>query len=102
MTNGHFLEHVSIINFKCFDSLEAENLKRVNLLGGDNNVGKSAFLEASKECIQAFTRIAEEYDHEHIKYLNFSRTVDNPDKIVATVLDSVGLEDHFQLGLDVR
>ncbi|OQY50569.1 MAG: hypothetical protein DRR08_25180 [Candidatus Parabeggiatoa sp. nov. 2] len=56
----------------------------------------------SKECIEAFSRIAEEYDHEQIKYINFSRTVDNPDKIVATVLDSVGLENHFQLGLDVR
>jgi len=56
----------------------------------------------SKECIEAFSRVSEKYDHEHIKYVNFSRTVDNPEKIVATVLDSVGLENHFQLGLDVR
>ncbi len=56
----------------------------------------------SKECIEAFSRVAEEYDNENIKYINFSRTVDNPDKIVATVLDSVGLENNFQLGLDVR
>ncbi|MDM8551920.1 hypothetical protein QUF72_17685 [Desulfobacterales bacterium HSG2] len=46
--------------------------------------------------------VSEEYDHEYIKYVNFSRTVDNPDKIVATVLDSVGLENHFQLGLDEK
>jgi AAA15 family ATPase/GTPase len=56
----------------------------------------------SKECIEAFSRVAEKYDHENIKYLNFSRTVDNSDKIVVTVLDSVGLENNFQLGLDVR
>ncbi len=56
----------------------------------------------SKECIEAFSRVSEESDYECIKYVNFSRTVDNPDKIVATVLDSVGLENHFQLGLDVR
>ncbi len=56
----------------------------------------------SKECIQVFAREAEKHDHDQIKYVNFSRTVDNPDKIVATVLDAVGLEDHFQLGLDVR
>lgn len=56
----------------------------------------------SKECIEAFSRVAENYDHENIKYLNFSRTVDNSDKIVVTVLDSVGLENNFQLGLDVR
>ncbi len=46
MANGYFLEYINIINFKCFDFLKVENLKRVNLLGGDNNVGKSAFLEA--------------------------------------------------------
>ena len=56
----------------------------------------------SKECIEAFSRVSEKYDHVHMKYVNFSRTVDNPEKIVATVLDSVGLENHFQLGLDVR
>ncbi len=56
----------------------------------------------SKECIEAFSRTAEKCDHENIKYINLSRTVDNTEKIVATVLDSVGLEDHFQLGLDVR
>ena len=56
----------------------------------------------SKECIEAFSRTAEKYDHENIKYINLSRRVDNTDKIVATVLDSVGLEEHFRLGMDVR
>jgi AAA15 family ATPase/GTPase len=56
----------------------------------------------SKECIEAFTKTAEKYDNEDIKYVNFSRRVDNSDKIVVTVLDSVGLEDPFKLGLDVR
>ncbi len=56
----------------------------------------------SKECIEAFSRIAEKYDHENIKYVNFSRTTNDRDKIVATVLDSIGLEDNFQLGLDLR
>ncbi len=56
----------------------------------------------SKEFIEAFSRVAERYDHENIKYINLSRTVDNADKIVATVLDSVGLEEHFRLGIDVR
>ena len=50
----------------------------------------------SRECIESFSRTAEKYDHENLKYVNFSRTVDNPDDIVATVLDSVGLENHFK------
>jgi AAA15 family ATPase/GTPase len=56
----------------------------------------------SKECIEAFSRVAENYDYDNIKYINFSRTVDTTDKIVATVLDSVGLGDHFLLGMDIR
>jgi len=41
-----FVEQIRIKNFRCFDFLKVENLKRINLIGGDNNVGKSAFLEA--------------------------------------------------------
>ncbi len=56
----------------------------------------------SRECIEAFSKVAENSDHENLKYLNFSRTVDDPAKIVVTVLDSVDLGVHFQLGMDVR
>jgi len=41
-----FIKQIQIKNFRCFDYLNVEHLKRVNLIGGDNNVGKSAFLEA--------------------------------------------------------
>lgn len=36
----------SIRNFRTFDYLCLENLKRVNLIAGDNNTGKTALLEA--------------------------------------------------------
>ena len=36
--------HIS--NFKCFESLSLEGAERINLVGGKNNVGKSALLEA--------------------------------------------------------
>lgn len=35
-----------IKNFRCFDEFKIENLERVNLIGGMNNVGKTALLEA--------------------------------------------------------
>ncbi|MCK4441719.1 MAG: AAA family ATPase, partial [Sulfurovaceae bacterium] len=35
-----------IKNFKCFDDFKAEGFGRVNLIGGKNNVGKTAFMEA--------------------------------------------------------
>jgi hypothetical protein len=35
-----------INNFRCFDHLKLDDLARVNLIGGKNNVGKTALLEA--------------------------------------------------------
>jgi hypothetical protein len=40
------IENLTITNFKCFKHLEVMNIGRVNLIGGKNNVGKTAFLEA--------------------------------------------------------
>lgn len=40
------IENLIIENFKCFKHLEVTNIGRVNLIGGKNNVGKTAFLEA--------------------------------------------------------
>jgi len=42
----HFIEDIKIENFKCFENLEINDFKRVNVFGGKNNVGKTALLEA--------------------------------------------------------
>lgn len=42
----HFIKNIEIRNFKCFENFTAEGLGRVNLIGGKNNVGKTAFMEA--------------------------------------------------------
>ncbi len=42
----HFIKDIEIKNFKCFDNFKAEGFGRVNLIGGKNNVGKTAFMEA--------------------------------------------------------
>ncbi len=43
---NHFINHIGIENFKCFQNLTIDGLNSVNLIGGKNNVGKTAFLEA--------------------------------------------------------
>lgn len=43
---SHLLEYIDIKDFKCFKDFHAEGFKRVNLIGGKNNVGKTAFMEA--------------------------------------------------------
>jgi AAA15 family ATPase/GTPase len=45
MTN-HFINNIHIENFKCFQNLQIDGIETVNLIGGKNNVGKTAFLEA--------------------------------------------------------
>lgn len=40
------IERVSVQNFRCFDSLEVNDLKRINVIVGKNSSGKSAFMEA--------------------------------------------------------
>ncbi len=42
----HFIKNIEIKNFKCFVDFKAEGFGRVNLIGGKNNVGKTAFMEA--------------------------------------------------------
>ncbi len=45
MSNRGFLNYIDIGRFKCFSQLRVDKLERVNLIGGDNNIGKTAFLE---------------------------------------------------------
>ena len=44
--SDHFIKNIEIKNFKCFKDFKAEGFGRVNLIGGKNNVGKTAFMEA--------------------------------------------------------
>ncbi len=46
MNKEHFIKNIEIKNFKCFEDFKAEGFGRVNLIGGKNNVGKTAFMEA--------------------------------------------------------
>ncbi len=40
------IEKISIQNFRCFGNTTIEGFKRINLIGGLNNSGKTALLEA--------------------------------------------------------
>jgi AAA15 family ATPase/GTPase len=39
-------QYIKIKNFRCFKELEVNGFKRVNLIGGKNNAGKTSLLEA--------------------------------------------------------
>lgn len=42
----HFLTEIEIEEFKCFKGFKTSGFKRVNLIGGKNNIGKTALIEA--------------------------------------------------------
>lgn len=90
--NNHFLTEIEIKQFKCFANFKAEGFKRVNLIGGKNNVGKTAFMEACyinvhgssiDTFITALTSV--KYMRESI---NLTNTVDLSNNVNTKLLDS--------------
>jgi len=94
--NKHFIKNIEIKNFKCFDDFKAEGFGRVNLIGGKNNVGKTAFMEAI--CVNVYTLdiktfvnvlFANEYARNHLENINKKITVkDNLEKLDLFYTDS--------------
>ncbi|MCB4744110.1 MAG: AAA family ATPase [Sulfurovum sp.] len=67
----HFIKNIEIKNFKCFNDFKAEGFGRVNLIGGKNNVGKTAFMEAcyienSKDVFDLYNKLLEVETHRNI------------------------------------
>ena len=75
--NAHFLTEIEIKQFKCFTDFKASGFKRINLIGGKNNIGKTAFMEAcyinvySSNVNMIITAIhAVKYARENLNYIN--------------------------------
>ncbi len=62
----HFIRNIEIKNFKLFKDFKAEGFGRVNLIGGKNNVGKTAFMEA----VFLTTQLKEDVQHIFSALLN--------------------------------
>ncbi|MGZ8200394.1 MAG: AAA family ATPase [Methylosarcina sp.] len=60
------IQNLEITNFKCFKDLKVSGIGRVNLIGGKNNVGKTAFLEA----VELLVLSNEAYDLANLLYSN--------------------------------
>jgi AAA15 family ATPase/GTPase len=69
--SDHFLTDIRIKQYKIFQNFKADNLGRVNLIGGKNNVGKTAFMEAcyietAPDAIELYNRLLEIDTHRNI------------------------------------
>ena len=49
----YFIENLSFSNFKCFKKININNIKRVNLIGGKNNIGKTSLMEGIELCVSS-------------------------------------------------
>jgi len=66
----HFIREIEIKDFKCFENFKAEGFGRVNLIGGKNNVGKTAFMEAL--CINVYAEDEDTF-YTTIMYVTYVR-----------------------------
>jgi AAA15 family ATPase/GTPase len=74
LQSQHFT-NFEILNFKKFESLEVKNIGLINIIVGDNNVGKTSLLEAL-----SFTKDKETY-LKRLIYLHIIRSNIYPDKL---------------------
>jgi len=93
--NDHFIKNIEIKNFKCFENFKAEGFGRVNLIGGKNNVGKTAFMEAiyvnvHAQDIKSFTQVLYAIKHmrENLNLLSIGKSHGN-------VLEFVDLSNNI-------
>ena len=76
------LNNIEIINYKCFKDFKLNGLSRINIISGENNVGKTALLECffiengtsinTLSVIAKNRNIKEKYFKNYIKEINYS------------------------------
>jgi AAA15 family ATPase/GTPase len=92
----HFIKNIEINNFKCFKDFKADGFGRVNLIGGKNNVGKTAFMEAcflfeSKDTENLFGKLLEIKTHRDIINNLLLKTTREED-LQKLIKDNIGIE----------
>ncbi|MFZ2725124.1 MAG: AAA family ATPase [Methylococcaceae bacterium] len=106
------IENIEIINFKCFKHLTVSDIGKVNLIGGKNNVGKTAFLEAVELYIssnqvyylaESITKLLERRQHKN-ESLEFD-LIDNITEYIkiSSKLKNISIQlvgDSLRLGVD--
>ena len=102
----HFIKNIEIKNFKCFEDFKTEGFGRVNLIGGKNNVGKTAFMEGcflsqSKDTEDLFRKLLEIKTHRDIINNLLLKTTREKD-LQALIKDNVGIKlgipkEHYKI-----
>ncbi len=97
------IDHIEIKHFKCFKNFKANGFKRVNLIGGYNNVGKTALMEAcflsgASSTQDLYGKLLELQTHRNIVnhlLLNSDRQHDIQQLIMDSVPLSIFIKDSY-------
>ncbi len=95
MSQEHFIKNIEIKNFKLFKDFKAEGFGRVNLIGGKNNVGKTAFMEAcyltqAQNINSFYNKLLEINTHRNIINNLLSKS-DREEDLKKLILDSINI-----------
>ena len=107
--DNDFIDHIEIKHFKCFKNFKAKGFNRVNLIGGKNNVGKTAFMEAcflsrAKDTNDLYKKLLELQTHRNIinnLLLTTDRQQDLQQLIMGNMPLSIYIENNKVLEADV-
>jgi len=102
----HFIKEIEIKNYKLFKDFKAEGFGRVNLIGGKNNVGKTAFMEAcylsqSESTEDLFSKLMEIETHRDL--INLILNKQKRENFLKTIIKSyagLNIDNVIQLYLD--
>jgi len=104
----HFIKNIEIKNFKCFEDFKAEGFGRVNLIGGKNNVGKTAFMEAcflytSENITEAYKKLLVLKTYRNMQEMLLSNN-SSEDNLRALILENsninIGIEKRTEADID--
>ena len=105
----HSIKDIEIKNFKCFKDFKAEGFGRVNLIGGKNNVGKTAFMEAlylytSEDITEIYERLLVLKTYRNMQDMLLSNN-SSEDNLRALILENsnidIGVVKKIQLEHDI-
>ena len=82
--SNNYISSVVIDDFKCYQQLEVDDFKRVNLIGGKNNIGKTTLIEAlyiskSSTPFQLYEKLLEIETHRNLTNNLLSNTTRQED-----------------------
>ncbi len=92
----HFIRNIEIKNYKLFKDFKADGFGRVNLIGGKNNAGKTAFMEAcylsqAIDTKNLFARLLEIKTHRNLINNLLSKNNRNDD-LQILIKENIGIE----------